>query len=55
MISDDDEDVDNCFGTDVLSLRETLERLEAKLLESGQDEVIISTSRGSWTWQRAPN
>jgi hypothetical protein len=55
MPDNDEEAPEDCFGPDVLTVRDVLERLEAKLLETGQDEMIFSTSHGSWTWQRAPN
>jgi hypothetical protein len=55
MPDDDEEYIKGFFGADMLAIRAALERLEEQLLESGQDEVTIATSRGSWTWQRAPN
>jgi hypothetical protein len=55
MMTDDDEDEAQGFGTDTLSIRTTLELLEAKLLETGLDEITISTQRGTWTWKPLPN
>jgi len=54
-MTDDDEDEAQGFGTDTLSIRTTLELLEAKLLETGLDEITISTQRGTWTWKPLPN
>jgi hypothetical protein len=54
-MTDDDEDEAHSFGTDVISIRTTLELLEAKLLETGLDEITISTQRGTWTWKPRPN
>jgi hypothetical protein len=52
---DDDDDETQSFGTDVISIRTILEMLEAKLLETGLDEIVISTTHGTWTWQPLPN
>lgn len=55
MSDDDEDDIEGFFGADMLAIRAALEQLEEQLIASGQDEVMISTPRGSWTWQRCPN
>lgn len=55
MYVNEEDDIEDCFGSNVISIRAILEMLEAKLLETGLDEINIATTHGTWTWQPRPN